>query len=219
MDPQKNVNPATSDEDKDVSPQTDASQEPTSVTGDASAPVVADVNDVDSALKDPMATPEPGSDTPIGDGSAVGGDPTVGSPIEAAAPPVSTDASTDPADIALGDEPNAVSDSAAVTPTEAPVEASTDAPVPATMPEAPVADTAAATPDTTPAPDLGPVPTDSATPAPAGGTVTPGDDPASAVPNTAPLPATHGHGDKKTVFILMGVAIVLIVAIAVLYFM
>jgi hypothetical protein len=90
--------------------------------------------------------------------------------------------------------------------------------------EEPAAGTPASS-DAAPATDPAPAPS-TETP-PAGGVVTgasaPGDasspasDSGAAVPPTAPTPTAVN--DKKTVMILAGVAVVLIVAIAVLYFM
>lgn len=192
MDPQKNVNPAASDEDKETAPQTESTQEPTTPTTPADISMSSDPT-ADAAPKDDETAPVTDT-TPTTDATA-------------------------PTDVVMGGDQSAD--------TPAPADVNTPAIDPmATSPATPTPDQQPA--DGMPTPEA--VPTASVTgiaPPPAddnmldpqtplgGASVTPAD---NNLPATAPAALPHTT-DKKTIFILLGVAVVLIAAIAVLYFM
>lgn len=187
MEPQKNVNPAASDEDKGLSASS-ASQ------ADAPTPI------------DPAATASPDA---TGGGMGNVSDASVASDSSGVTPPAdsSSKAGTGvPADLTATmtpDEPSgSVSASAdSSVPVTASVPSATDSSVPA--------DSTVATPNPATSTDLAPADTSSNPVTP------PSVD--SGIPAAAPVVAPHN--DKKTVFILLAVAVVLIAAIAILYFM
>lgn len=197
MDPQKNANAAVSDEQKDAPLTSVAPQDTTPPNADASAPL-----DVGATSEmDTMAPPSSDST----DASA----PSV---MPASSDDASNTTATDPTatptsgvsagDVKLGDTPPSL---ASEEPASAPVSDVSDAPLtPAAGPGVNVqssSETEVSTPADTPLPasdSQGPSSSD-------------------AVPPTVPAPAASS--DKKTVVILSSVAVVLIAAIAVLYFM
>ncbi|HEU4914598.1 MAG TPA: hypothetical protein VFT16_04310 [Candidatus Saccharimonadales bacterium] len=168
MDPQKNVNPTASDEEKVTTPLADAPQEPATPT-----------ETPEEALPTPnMEDESPASATPVTD-AAEGGD-------EQQASLAST---PDTTPVATPEQPSSeVAPSADANPAPPVSEA--------TMPQSDA-------------------PTDLQAPL-GDSTVTPGTEP-SAMPPVAP--AAVPHNDKKTIFVLLAVAVVLIAAIAVLYFL
>lgn len=189
MDPQKNVNPTASDENNDVYSQASPNQAPASVTSDSTSPAFAAPNTTGDQADLTYAN----NDSTIGT-SAV--DSNVG---------VNVNNTTNPADIALGDEPASSVDSNTSAPTANSYAVST--------PE--VLTTSHNTASNVNS-GLGPVPEAAPAPLP-GHTVAPGSDPASTVPTT--LPIVTPRSDKKTILVLACVAVVLIAAIAALYFM
>jgi hypothetical protein len=194
MDPQKNVNPTTSDEEKDAAAvQPGASQDPTTTpaapTDDLSMGTAADTTPKDDAA---MSMPDMSDESKPATDVALGG--------EDQTPPADPTATTAPT-------PD-MAPPASVTPDQPPVSAAPDTTPPAdtSAPANPVSGVTMPSADMTPDAQ-GPV---------SGTTVAPGSDP-SAMPQTAPAAAPHG--EKKTMLVLVGVAVILIVAIAVLYFM
>jgi hypothetical protein len=185
------------DPQKNVNPAAPAaSDEEKDLNSQAGAPE-QDVTNVSSADN---ATPqEAGAD------AGLGSEPVTPS-TSPTAPTVTPDA-TDPLGAAAPTNPTTGD-----TPAEGPVDQ------PSIASETPVSDASSAPADVTGlTPDPSTPPVDAA-PSPLPGNT---DQPASfeqGVPATAPAAVPHG-GDKKTVFVLLGVAVVLIAAIAALYLM